>query len=72
LALYDEAIEAASHEGFIQEEALACERASEYLERMNDLKNAVAYRSRAHSLYLKWGATAKAAMLQIDPFGPVP
>ena len=72
LALYDEAIEAASHEGFIQEEALACERASEYLERMNDLKHAVAYRSRAHSLYLKWGATAKAAMLQIDPFGPVP
>jgi hypothetical protein len=70
LALYDEAIEGASREGIIHDEALACERASEYLERMKDLKNAAAYRRRAHSLYLKWGATAKALMLRPDQLDP--
>jgi predicted ATPase len=70
LALYDEAIEGANREGIIHDEALACERASEYLERMKDLKKAVAYRSRAHSLYLKWGATAKALTLQTDQLDP--
>ena len=63
LALYNDAIEGAKLEGFVQDQALACERASDYMERTNDLKNAAAYRCRARSLYLQWGATAKAALL---------
>lgn len=61
LALYDEAIECAGLEGVIHEEALCCERATEYLKRIGDSAAADDYRDRASYLYLEWGATAKAA-----------
>jgi hypothetical protein len=64
LALYDEGIECAGLEGVIHEEALCCERAAEYLKRIGDSTAADDYRDRARSLYLEWGATAKAAMLR--------
>ena len=70
VASYDEAIEGARHEGIIHEEALACERAAEYMDRVNDSKTAAAYRYRARTLYLEWGATAKASMLMTDPSNP--
>ena len=70
VASYDEAVEGARREGIIHDEALACERAAEYMERVNDPRVASAYRFRAQSLYLEWGATAKASMLMIDSTNP--
>ena len=52
LELYREAIEGAKCEGFVQHEALACKRASEYIEQTNDSMSAVEHRCRAWSLYL--------------------
>jgi len=66
MTLYDKAVEGARREGIVHEEALACERAAEYMERVGDSKTALAYRQRASLVYSEWGATAKASMLEVD------
>jgi diguanylate cyclase (GGDEF)-like protein len=56
---YDQAIEGAHQQGFLQEEALAAERAGLfYLSRARS-RIARTYLSDAHYLYLRWGAHAK-------------
>lgn len=61
--LYDKAIEQALQQGFVQEAALACERAGDYMHETANFSLAESYWGRSHALYLEWGATAKAMHL---------
>ncbi len=63
LSLYDQSIEAAVRENFVQEAALACELRGDYLSRQGERILATAFWDKAHALYLKWGATEKVAHL---------
>ncbi len=63
-ALYNQAITEATKEGFTQHAALACELAGDYLYRQGELVSAKQYWVEAHSKYMTWGATVKAAELR--------
>lgn len=62
--LFDTAIAMAGRSGFLQEKALANERAGLYFLGVDDYDWASHYLSGAHESYLEWGAKAKAEMLQ--------
>jgi predicted ATPase/signal transduction histidine kinase len=63
LELYDLAISGAGTQGFLQEQALAHERAGELYARLGRVKAAATYFESAHHGYLRWGAQAKAEQL---------
>ena len=59
VGLYKESIEAASENGFINEEAIACERLSEHYQRLGDTDRAEEYMLRSCQLFHRWGAAGK-------------
>ena len=61
--LYDQAIEKAGHSEYLQEEALARERAGLFWLGQKRHKIAAVYLSEAHHGYQLWGATRKAQIL---------
>ena len=61
--LYDRAIEEAGRSGYLQEEALARERAGVFWVEQKRHKIAAVYLSEAHHGYQLWGASRKARML---------
>ncbi|MGC9524668.1 MAG: trifunctional serine/threonine-protein kinase/ATP-binding protein/sensor histidine kinase [Limnospira sp.] len=61
---YDRAIVAAKESGFIQEEALANERAAQFYLHWGKERIAAAYLQDAYYGYAKWGAQAKVADLE--------
>ena len=61
---YDRAIETARKNGFIQDEALACELAARHSQQLQEEDAAESYLRKALSAYRKWGAGGKAAHLQ--------
>jgi signal transduction histidine kinase len=62
--MYDEAIEAARREGFLQDEALANELAGRFYRALDRKRIAALYLSAAIRAYARWGATAKAKALE--------
>ncbi len=64
MELYDRAIAGAREHGYIQEEALANERAAEFYLSQNREKVARVYLIEAYYGYLRWGATAKVKDLE--------
>lgn len=62
--LYDLAISSASKSGYIQEEAIANERAAEFYFEIGRAKVAQVYLTDAYYGYAKWGAIAKVCQLQ--------
>ena len=73
---YDRAIEEAGRNGYVQDEALALERAGEFLRESGQEKSAAAYLRRARDAYRRWGARAKVRALTEAypewPAGPTP
>lgn len=63
-AAYDEAIEAALEHGFIQDAALANERAGDFYQKQGKETIARSYRLEAYHLYRRWGAEGKAKRLR--------
>ncbi len=61
---YDEAIRLANLNGFLQDEALANELAGRFFLAINKTKLARPYIQDAFTLYLKWGAAAKANQIR--------
>ncbi len=61
--LYDRAIEEAGRNGYLQEEALARERAGLFWLGQKRLKIAAVYLSEAHHGYQLWGSSRKARLL---------
>lgn len=57
--LYEKAIQGAVKEGFVQEEALACELAAEFHLALGRQKIAKTYMTDAYYAYMRWGAVAK-------------
>lgn len=57
---FDSAISAAARSGLVHDAALANERAGLWFQSLGDEFWASSYLSRAHDLYLEWGADAKA------------
>ncbi|MDZ4719532.1 MAG: AAA family ATPase, partial [Roseiflexaceae bacterium] len=57
--LYDQAIRAARTNGFVNDEALACEVAARFYTQREQPALALAYLRDARSAYLRWGAVAK-------------
>jgi len=67
--LYDSAIEKAGINGFIQEQALAFERAGMFYFEKGNVSKASQYYGKAHNSYLTWGAKGKADhLLRNCPF----
>ncbi|MEP0871906.1 AAA family ATPase [Trichocoleus desertorum AS-A10] len=69
--LYDQAIAGAKEHGYLQEEALANERAAEFYFSLGRNKFAQEYLSEAYYGYVRWGAIAKVKHLEakyIDVF----
>ncbi|HEY9858861.1 MAG TPA: serine/threonine-protein kinase PknK, partial [Candidatus Obscuribacterales bacterium] len=62
--LYDQAIAGAKTQGYLQEEALANERAAEFYLSLGRNKFAKAYLSEAYYGYVRWGAIAKVKHLE--------
>ncbi len=60
---YDQAIDGAIKTGFVEEAALACEMAGDFMNRCNDHEHARNYWSEAQTWYLEWGATEKATQV---------
>jgi len=56
---YDRAIVTAGEYEFVNDQALACERAGDFLLEQNDTR-ALCYYNKAHSFYTNWGAKGKA------------
>jgi len=56
---YESAIDLAKKNEFVHEQAVACERAADFLLRNGD-ERAAHYYGKAHNLYLQWGAQRKA------------
>ncbi|NJN66874.1 MAG: diguanylate cyclase [Chloroflexaceae bacterium] len=56
---YDRAIALAQEQGYLQDEALACERAARFYLAKELHEIAAMYLHRAHYVYLRWGALAK-------------
>jgi len=65
MALYDRAIQGARKEQYIQEEALAYERAGEFYLALGREEIAEGYMRKAHYGYLRWGAVAKVKQLAV-------
>jgi len=63
LEQYDEAISLSKKYGFVQEEALASERAGLYLLQQNKVDDAYEYLVQAHYSYKAWGAISKTKQL---------
>lgn len=61
---YDHAIQGAREYGYIQEEALAYERAAEFYLSLNRVEIAQTYMTKAHYCYSRWGANAKVRDLE--------
>ncbi|WP_026098450.1 trifunctional serine/threonine-protein kinase/ATP-binding protein/sensor histidine kinase [Kamptonema formosum] len=61
---YDRAIAGAKKQGYIQEEALACELAGAFYLSLGREKVAKTYLTEAHYCYTRWGAKAKVAHLE--------
>ena len=57
---YEEAINLAGERGFINDQALACERAGVFYSEMGDSSTASQHFHNAHTYYLAWGAANKA------------
>jgi len=64
-SLYEQAIESAGKNGYIQDQAIACELAALFSIAGDRPAAAKAYMSEAHKLYRKWGAIAKAQDLRM-------
>ncbi|OCR00279.1 serine/threonine protein kinase [Oscillatoriales cyanobacterium USR001] len=64
ITYYDRAIKGAKEQGFIQEEALANERAAEFYLACDREKVAKAYMTEAYYCYIRWGAVAKVRDLE--------
>lgn len=62
--LYDRAIQGAQRSGYVNEEAIACERAAEFYFSRGREKLAQIYLIDAYYAYERWGATAKVADLE--------
>jgi hypothetical protein len=60
---YRQAIEASRRQGFLHEQALACEKAANSLFRWGDLPTGRDYLVSASSLYAQWGAFAKVSQI---------
>lgn len=63
-SLYEQSIQLARKDGFVQNEALACELAAKYYLSLGLETIARVYLSEAHEAYLQWGAHAKARDLE--------
>lgn len=61
--LYDSAIKSSHENGYVQNNAIACELAAKFYASHNSEKIAAIYLKGAIHLYNKWGATAKAQEL---------
>ncbi|WP_346355338.1 diguanylate cyclase domain-containing protein [Azotosporobacter soli] len=61
---FDEAIEAAKKNEFLQDAALANERAAEFYQKQDKETIARSYRMAAYHLYRQWGAESKAKRLR--------
>jgi signal transduction histidine kinase len=61
---YEQAIQGAKAQGYIQDEALANELAAQFYANLNIDKVAQTYLTEAHYAYLTWGATAKVRSLE--------
>jgi predicted ATPase/signal transduction histidine kinase len=61
---YDQAIAAARTAEFIQNEAIACERAAQYYHQQGRTRIATAYLIDARTAYSQWGATAKVQAME--------
>ncbi len=61
---YDMAIKGASTNGYIHDEALACELASEFYSSLGKDLIAQTYLTKAYYAYTRWGATAKVKQLE--------
>ncbi|MBF2065456.1 MAG: AAA family ATPase [Calothrix sp. C42_A2020_038] len=66
MELYDQAIEQAKTQGFVQEEALACELAAKFFLGWNKPKIAQIYLVDAYYAYARWGAKAKISQLEMQ------
>jgi predicted ATPase/signal transduction histidine kinase/tRNA A-37 threonylcarbamoyl transferase component Bud32 len=64
MQLYDDAIQGARAQQYIQEEALAYERAAEFYQALGREEIAQSYMSKAHYAYKMWGAKAKVKQLE--------
>ncbi|WP_341528786.1 AAA family ATPase [Nostoc sp. UHCC 0302] len=62
---YDRAIQGAANSGYIQEEALAYERAAEFYLSLGRNEFASLYMTKAHGGYVRWGAIAKVQDLEL-------
>ncbi|KAB8318835.1 AAA family ATPase [Tolypothrix campylonemoides VB511288] len=63
---YDRAIQGARVQGYIQEEAVACERAAEFYLGLGREEIAQLYMKNAHHCYTRWGAIAKVKDLESE------
>lgn len=63
---YDRAIQGARVQGYIQEEALAYERAAEFYLALGRKEIAQLYMKNAHHCYTRWGAIAKVKDLESE------
>jgi predicted ATPase/signal transduction histidine kinase len=61
---YDRAIDQAKEQGYIQESALAAERAFDFYRAIKRERTSRAYLHEAYYGYIRWGATAKARDLE--------
>ena len=61
---YDNAISCFARTGFIHLEAIACERAGDYMDKFSDKFWSLSYYDRARLRYIEWGAIAKAHQLR--------
>ena len=57
---YEDAINLAGERGFINDQALACERAGVFYSELGDSSTASQHFHNAHTYYLAWGAANKA------------
>ncbi|WP_445252194.1 MULTISPECIES: trifunctional serine/threonine-protein kinase/ATP-binding protein/sensor histidine kinase [unclassified Microcoleus] len=64
MELYDRAIDGAAKNGYIQEEALACELAGEFYQALGKEIVSQAYLTKAYYGYIHWGAIAKVKHLE--------
>lgn len=64
MALYDQAVEGAREQGYLQDEALSAELASRFYQGLGRTMIAEAYLHAAHQAYQAWGATAKVQALE--------
>jgi diguanylate cyclase (GGDEF)-like protein len=64
LTQFDLAIEAAQKNGFLRDEAIACERAARLLMDNGKRRSAEGYLRGAHRIYERWGAQRKVSLLE--------